>query len=181
MANAGWLEKVAARHNEWIKIVNSFGEYEQAEDLVQEMYLVLYKYADETKIIKNGVVSRGYCYYTLRTSFLAFCNARNKIQKVRIDDEENYTQIADYSEMDEQVGYNKMVTLIDQHIEKWHWYDKKLFRLYRDTDMSIRKLAEETNISWVSIFNTLKNCKQELKELFYEDYIDFKNGEYDRI
>ena len=47
--------------------------------------------------------------------------------------------------------------------------------------MSIRKIAEETNISWVSIFNTLKKCKQELKELFKEDYEDFKNNDYDRI
>jgi predicted DNA-binding protein YlxM (UPF0122 family) len=47
--------------------------------------------------------------------------------------------------------------------------------------MSIRKIAEETNISWVSIFNTLKKCKEELREIFKEDFEDYLNKDYDRI
>ena len=50
-----WLAKVAERHSEWISIVNSFGEYDFAEDIVQECYLTLYKYADEEKIIKTAL------------------------------------------------------------------------------------------------------------------------------
>ena len=46
-----WLEVVAKQHKEWIRIVNSFGEYDYAEDIVQEMYIVLHKYADPNKII----------------------------------------------------------------------------------------------------------------------------------
>jgi len=145
------------------------------------MYLVLHKYASEEKIIEKGVVSRGYCYFTLRSIFLQYCNAKKKIKKVEIDDEEIYTQIADDSQMDDEIGYNEIATKIDNHIEGWRWYDKTLFRLYRDTDMSIRKIAEETNISWVSIFNTLKKCKEELKEIFKEDYEDYINQDYDRI
>ena len=181
MGEAEWLSKVSERHNEWIKIVHSFGEYHYADDIVQEMYLVLHKYASEEKIIEKGVVSRGYCYFTLRSIFLQYCNAKKKIKKVEIDDEEIYTQIADDSQMDDQIGYNDITTKIDNHIEGWRWYDKTLFRLYRDTDMSIRKIAEETNISWVSIFNTLKKCKEELREIFKEDYEDYINQDYDRI
>ena len=69
----------------------------------------------------------------------------------------------------------------DEVAEEWHWYDKKMWKLYSQTDMSIRKLASETNISWVSIFNTLKNLKQEIKDKLEEDYIDYKNKDYDRI
>jgi hypothetical protein len=47
--------------------------------------------------------------------------------------------------------------------------------------MSIRKLAKETGISWVSIFNTLKKCKIDLRENFSEDYDDYINGDYERI
>jgi len=83
--------------------------------------------------------------------------------------------------MDDEIGYNEITTKIDNHIEGWRWYDKTLFILYRDTNMSIRKIAEETNISWVSIFNTLKKCKEELKEIFKEDYEDYINQDYDRI
>ena len=70
---------------------------------------------------------------------------------------------------------------IDDEIENWHWYDKKLFVLYRDTNMSIRKIAAETNISWVSIFNTLKNAKIILKDKLKEDYEDYKNEDYERL
>ena len=178
---AGWLDKVAERHYEWIAIVNSFGEYEMAEDIVQESYLALYKYADEEKIIKNGVVSRGYLYFTLRSLYFQYYNSKKKIEKIYIDDEETTTQIADYSEMDEQVAYGKICILIDEHIENWRWYERKLFLLYRDSPLSIRGIAAETGISWVSIYHTLKAAKQELKEIFNEDYLDYKNQDYERF
>lgn len=176
-----WLEKVAERHEEWIQIVRSFGETSYAEDLVQEMYIVLSKYANEEKIIKEGIVSRGYIFFTLRSLYYSLYNNKKKLPKVSIDDEEIFHQIADYSEMDEQIAFHKICTMIDNIAEEWHWYDKKLFKLYRDTDLSIRKIAAETNISWVSIFNTLKNAKEEIKNKLEEDYIDYKNKDYDRI
>ena len=35
MGNNNWLEKVALHHKEWVKIINGFGEYDYAEDIVQ--------------------------------------------------------------------------------------------------------------------------------------------------
>ena len=102
MGETQWLSKVAERHSEWIKIVESFGEKNFQEDIVQQAYLIIYKYASEEKIINKGVVSRGYMFFTLRSTWLQFINAKNKIKKVELDNEEVYTQIADHSEMDEQ-------------------------------------------------------------------------------
>ena len=84
-------------------------------------------------------------------------------------------------EMDEQVAYNEICTLIDDHIDNWRWYERRLFILYRDSDLSIRGIAAETGISWVSIYHTLKSAKQELKEKFGEDYDDYKNNDYELI
>jgi DNA-directed RNA polymerase specialized sigma24 family protein len=176
-----WLGKVAERHKEWIKIINGFGEYDYAEDLVQECYLVLYKYATEDKIIRDGVVSRGYLYMCLRSLYYQYYNSKRKVDKVSINDDDITYQIPYDSEMDEQIAFDKICQMIDNHIEGWRWYEKKLFTLYRDTDLSIRGLATETNISWVSIFNTLKQAKDELKETFKEDWEDYKNEDYDRI
>ena len=64
-----WLEIVAKQHKEWIRVINSFGEYDYAEDIVQEMYIVLHKYADPNKIITKGKANRGYIYFTLRTTY----------------------------------------------------------------------------------------------------------------
>jgi DNA-directed RNA polymerase specialized sigma24 family protein len=38
-----WLEKVAQHHKEWVEIIHKFGEYDYAEDIVQETYIALYK------------------------------------------------------------------------------------------------------------------------------------------
>jgi len=176
-----WLAKVAERHKEWIAIVKSFGEYDFAEDIVQECYITLYKYANESKVIRDGIVSRGYMYFTLRSLYYQYYNSKRKVNKVSIDDDEVTIQIPDDSQMDEQLAFHKICTMIDEHIEGWRWYEKKLFTLYRDTDLSIRAIAKETNISWVSIFNTLKHAKKEIKNKFKEDYEDYKNKDYDRI
>lgn len=174
---SAWLKIVANEHDHWIRIINSFGEYDYAEDIVQEMYLALEKYAKPDNIIKNGKVSNGYVFFTLRSLYYQFYNAKNKITKVSVDN----VQLEHFSNLEEHEAYDKFCQTLDKYIDKWHWYDQKLFRLYRDTDMSIRKLAKETGISWVSIFNTLKKCKIDLKENFTEDYDDYINGDYERI
>jgi len=176
-----WLNIVATQHEDWIKIVNGFGEYNYAEDLVQESYIRLIKYAKPQNIIKDNKVSRGYMFFTLRSLYFQYYNSKRKIDKVSIDDEENFLQIADETNLEEQEAFNKVCTLIDEVAEEWTWYDRKLFKLYRDTDLSIRKIAKETNISWVSIFNSLKNCKQDVSSKLGETYEDYKNQDYDRI
>ena len=55
--SAEWLKLVAKHHNKWIKIVESFGEHQYKDDIVQEAYLALYKYTTPEKIIHNGKVS----------------------------------------------------------------------------------------------------------------------------
>ena len=176
---ADWLGLVAKQHKEWIKIVNSFGEYDYAEDIVQESYLILYKYAEPERIIENGYIRRGYMYFTLRTTYYLYYNSKRKISKVYIDD--NILQLIDDTDLKEHEAYNKICKKIDQEIDNWHWYDKKLFILYRDSGMSIRKIAAETKISWVSIFNSLKNAKNIIKNKLSEDYEDYKNQDYDKI
>ena len=176
-----WLNIVASQHEDWIKIVNGFGEFNYAEDIVQEAYIRLIKYAKPYNIIKNNKVSRGYMFFTLRSLYFQYYHSKRKIQKISIDDEENFLQIADETNLEEHEAFNRVCTLIDEVAEDWTWYDRKLFKLYRDTDLSIRKIATETNISWVSIFNTLKNCKTDVQSKLGETYEDYKNEDYDRI
>lgn len=179
--SAEWLKYAAKDHKKWIKIVNSFGKTNVAEDIVQEAYMVLYKYTDEESIVHNGRVNQGYMFYTLRSVFYQYHKVKKRIQVTSIDDEEFSTQIPDYNQMDEEVGYGAFLKLVDKSMEEFNWYDRKLWKLYSQTDMSIRKIAAETNISWVSIFNSLKNIKQILKNKLAEDYEDYKNVDYELL
>jgi len=181
MGKADFLEVVYKEHNTFIKIINSFGEYDYAEDLVQEAYLVLYKYAKPENIIDNNKVNMGYMFFTLRSVMYQYYNKKKKIKKVSLDDENNNIDLKQSNNIEEEEAFNKLCLLIDQELDSWHWYDKKLFKLYRDTDLSIRGLSKETGISFVSIFHTLKDCKNKIKDKFKEDYIDYKNKDYERI
>ena len=72
-----WLAKVAVYHDDWIKVVQSFGEYDYAEDIVQESYIALWKYADAEKLLDdNGEVRKGYVYFTLRSLFYQYYNKK---------------------------------------------------------------------------------------------------------
>jgi len=179
MGGKKWLADVAQFHDEWVAIVKSFGERSYHEDIVQQSYLALYKYSNEEKVLKNGKVNKAYIWIVLRSMFLQYVNAKNKVHKVSIDDEQVFLQIPNIDEMDEEINYHNFTQKIDKHIESWRWYDRSLFKIYRDTPMSIRKIANKTNISWVSIFHTLKKCKEELKEIFKDEYKEYKRRNTD--
>jgi predicted DNA-binding protein YlxM (UPF0122 family) len=66
-------------------------------------------------------------------------------------------------------------------MDNWHWYDSMLFKVYKEGNASMRDIAKDSGISLTSIFNTLKNCKERLKEEVGEDYTDFTNQDYDLI
>lgn len=176
-----WLKLVAKKHSTWIGIVHSFGEYNYAEDIVQEAYIALIKYAKPEQIIKDGIVSRGYMFFTLRSLYYQYYNKKRKIKKLPLDDIELNVQLPYQDDVEENVAFYKICQLVDEVSEKWSWYDRKLWKLYSQTDMSMRKLAAETKISWVSIYNSLKHLKQDLQNKLQEDYEDYKNKDYERI
>ena len=176
-----WLRIVAKQHDEWVKIVNSFGEYNYAEDIVQEGYLALIKYAKPENIIKDNKMTRGYMYFTLRSIYYQYYNKKRKVKKISIDNEDINIQLPYVDDLDEQEAFHKICTMVDDIADGWNWYDRKLWKLYSQTDMSIRKLAKETKISWVSIFNTLKNLKEELRFKLGEDFEDYINNDYDKL
>jgi DNA-directed RNA polymerase specialized sigma24 family protein len=177
--NNQWLGKVAEHHSEWIKVIQTFGEYDYAEDIVQESYIALWKYADADKLIdSSGEVRKGYMYFTLRSLFYQYYNKKKKVNKVSFD---GCWELFDDSNIEEHKAYNDICMLIDEEIKNWDWYDRKLFKLYRDTDLSMRDIAKETNISLISIFNSIKNYKIILKDKFQKDYTDYIENDYNSI
>ena len=178
MDNA-WLGKVAEHHNEWIKVINTFGEYDYAQDIVQETYIALYKYANAEKIIDvHGNVRKGYVFFTLKSLFFQFYNKKMKITKVPID---GCWDLFDDSNVEEHKAYNDICLLIDEEIKNWNDYDMLLFKLYRERDLSMREIAKGTNISLISIFNSLKNHKAILKQKFQKQYEDYINNDYNQM
>jgi RNA polymerase sigma factor (sigma-70 family) len=176
---ADWLKIVAKHHKEYVKTVRGWGEQEYAEDLVQEMYLRLYNYTTPEKIIKNGKVNRGFIWFTLRNMYLTLCGQRSRNEKIRIGE--------GFEILDETEDYKRFEALeiidsmISDEVNSFHWYDKKLFQLYMTTDMSMRDISKETNISLSSIFITIQKCKGKIKQSVGENMEDLRNEDYEYI
>ncbi len=159
-------------------MVNTFGEYFFAEDIVQETYIMLMKWSSEEKMFKDGNISKGYMWHALKNTFLQHLNKNNKIKFISIEEAHNLTE---ENNTEENEAYNDLLNNIDSECNNWHWYDKQLFELYKNTNKSLRQISSETNISVTSIFNTIKTCKKRIKNNIGEDYEDFLNKDYELI
>lgn len=168
----GILERVAKYHKDWVELASIFDK-DMADDIVQEMYLLLHKYkVTEQQMFTNGKINRGYVFIIIRNIHFQLFNIRKRINKVELNDE--VYKMADDFDMEAELEWFEFRNKAEQEVNNWDWYDKKLFTLYRDNKTSIRKLAKETGISFVSIFHTLKANKKKLKELLQEDYDKLK-------
>jgi hypothetical protein len=184
------LELLSKSHSTWIAMGLSIGIPKHlVEDFVHEMYLRLNKYVgDPEKIMYNEKeVNKFYIYITLKNLWGDYAKARGKQKIIRIDDYDVSFEIVDASAEDnviyaKQSAEDKILKKIQVEVDNWeHWYDRKLFKVYYETDISMRKLAKETNISVTSIFNSCKNYKDIIKSKFGEDFEDYLNGDFDLI
>ena len=186
------LEILSKNHKVWVAMGLSLGiPDDMVEDFVHETYLRLNKYIDNPeKIMYNETeVNKFYVYITIKNLWSDYNKAKSKYTVYKIDDYNNdYAFDTSDNIVYEEVNYEKEIAQeyildkISKEVESWdHWYDKKLFKLYYNTDMSMRKLASETSISVTSIFNSCKNYKEILRSKFGEDFEDYLNGDFDLI
>jgi hypothetical protein len=46
-------------------------------------------------------------------------------------------------EIKKEEAFWRLCEKMDNELDKWHWYDKSIYELYRDTDLSIRGLSSD--------------------------------------
>ena len=156
------LQKIAQKHNDWVRIVKSFGcEGDKCEDIVQEMYIKIH-----TLIVKGIDISyeddinHFYIYRILRSLFIDLCRKEAKITKVNVDYLEKFVEEEEIKEYKDIEGKMKQ---LDSLLDKVYWYDAKVFRLLTEEKMSIAELSKKTGISYYSLYNTYKNVKSLIK------------------
>jgi hypothetical protein len=183
-----YLKEIAKYHVEWVKTVKSLGGGEYSEDIVQEMYLKIFKYVDANKIIINNKLQKGYIFFTLKSILYEYAGKKKMFPKEDISN----VEIVNDSELESKLAFEKFCVKIDNYLKSLetkartennenYWYDAKMFQTYKDEELSMRKLAKLSGISWVSVFHTLKNVKIDLKNRFQEDWDDLMNEDYERI
>ena len=163
------LEIVAKRHSKYVHFLNLMGAKNHVEDLVQEMYLRLYKYDVLDKVVdEDGKVNDFYIWRALNNMFKDYMKDKNRFFFQEINYFENIEDSSvvspaesEESIIDMNIELHKAINELDA---EGYPYNKELFTLYVSSGMSMRCLSSVTGISVTSIFHTINNCRAELKE-----------------
>lgn len=174
------LNILAKEHKKWIKIVQSLGGGDFSEDIVQEMYLKLTQYHSENKAVTDGKINVSYVFLTLKSITFTLNKIKKRYPKVDISEidinkKDFCCYIDDISKLQADENLRLRLTyLVNEEEKNWHWYDQQIFDLYKNEKTSIRKLAKKTDISWVSIFLTIKTCKEKIRQKLGKNYRQWK-------
>ena len=124
-------------------------------DLKVEVFLVLLE-MDEKKLF--GLYERNEIrFYIVRTMLNMIKSDRSQFWK-------KYRNHTEYKEKDTaEVENNCIIDIMETGIEKLHWYQKEILKLYTfDFNKNAKELSRHTGIPYMSIIRTLKQTKTEL-------------------
>ena len=160
-------------------MAKSFGtETHEAEDLVQEMYLRMYKYVENPeKIMYNETELNTYfVFVVLRNLFFSSKKSLSSLMSLHIEELNDLDGEIENVNYEYEEAHKNLINDLWDEVETWHWYDTKLFKLYHNTDMTIKKLSQETKISERSIWNTLDNGRKKIKQKQEKSYKAYKKA-----
>ena len=168
------LELLAKRHKDWCKMVQSFGcPSHMVEDIVQEMYLRMYKYVDQPeRIMYKDDINTLFVYVSLKNMYADYAKSKAKV----ITTDRIPESIDETNAVEREEAMEVLVAAIWEEIHTWSWYDEKMMTIYIKQEISMRNLSKGTKISVSSIFNTLKNGKQRIQTNCKEAYDTWKES-----
>ncbi len=160
------LEKIAEKHDDWHRIVLSFGCKESiAEDIVQEMYIRIHTYITKGVDISFRVkdkddINHIFIYRTLRSLYIDLHRKEKNIIKTNID---NLAEYIDENESLSKGDVCNAMQQMDSLLDKTFWYDRTVFEII-SSGTSIAELSRKTNITYYSLYFTHKRVKQLIKD-----------------
>lgn len=171
------LSILSKYHKEWLNIVRLFGDTEFAEDIVQDVYLKVHQYNYYEKIVIDGEPNRALMWILLRNTTYR----ENKIAPNDLSIEVVRDLSTEETNLLKHEVLDKIYDRVEEQVSTWDWYDQKLWKIYKDEGKSIRKISQDTGISVRSIFETLKHCKNRIREAVGEDYQDYLHNDLELI
>ena len=159
-------ERLAKHYSELYEIALKItkGNDLDAQDLTQEVYIIMLEYNQEKlqTIYDNGHL-KFWVARVMLNQYLRSSSPFKKKHHTYLKDENAIVGdlMHDNSESDisDKIVLEQRLELVNGIMNDLHFYDKTLFKVYYETDHSIRSLAEATGISTTSIFHTIKNVR----------------------
>jgi len=153
------LTLLSKDHDKWLRIVKSFGMDQDAEDLVQDMYLKIYNLRDryrESIMFNEDEVNHYFVFRVLRNMFLDKC--KKKKYTTPLD-----TSYVDPMCLDQSYEHKQLLELAKKEIDTWHLYDKRIYDLVMLGGFNMKELSRRTNLSYDSIRRTKLKLEKWLK------------------
>lgn len=165
------LLKLFEKQTTWLLMANKLTPLYYSitpDDLVQDMYIKIHEKLrsgklKKTDIIIEGKVNGGVIYLTLRDLSVDIYRKQQAYypKKKDIIQTENKTKEEHLESQDVDLMFFKN---IDKTVNNFNWFYKKIFKLYTEEFQSMRKLSNATKISYKTIYNKIKICKDEIKK-----------------
>jgi DNA-directed RNA polymerase specialized sigma24 family protein len=153
---------ITKKHEKWLRMAASIGVPQSlVGDVVQEMYLKMCERSDLTAIeYKDGEVNEGYIFLTLRS-----CAANIiRIEKNEVSLQTWHDKQEEEKEPEKEIQFTNKFGCVECALNNLHWYTKLVFEAYQKAGGNIKRLARETNISYYSLRNTIRDAKKTIKE-----------------
>lgn len=154
-------------HDGWVELAKAITENDYrfkdyAEDYVQESYI---------KIIKEDIEWRGEKaakMYMMRTLKSIILNDIKKARPETVSIEKTMHKLGlDPGEYKDTKALYESLEAIESNL---YWFDREMWRLYRSKLSSIRQLSKATKIGHVTVFKTLKRCKDIIRSKLRDEY-----------
>ena len=184
------LEKLSIKHKDWIAMVESLGcNKSESEDVVQDAYLKVYDRMSKGVDITYGDddVNGFYMYMTLRSIYLNKVKRKRDVWNSVVDSSQEKldytleTLRCQYADLEMEGAYNRLMNRIWSEVNTWDFYSRNIFIAYFTTGLSLTKLADDTTIGRSSLYNSIRQYRDIIRDMFSEDVEDFYNQDYTRI
>ncbi len=180
----GMLEHLASKHKDWVRIAQSFtGNLEDAEDLVQEMYIRVFE-AGKTKadISYGNDVNRYFVWTVLFNMHKTDYRKGNSYKAIKtfplLEQDDTF---ADNYTGEKQESFEVIMDKITDLVSGWDINSRQLFELYYMQGQSLRKIASGTGIGLSWIHASVKEIREKLIEELGEDVQDYMHQDWEHL
>lgn len=167
-----------------VKYFKLKGQYH--EDITQDLFLKMY--AEIEKAQNNPAMINRFLdrisdsgtfklYKTVKNMYIDLIRKENKY--ISLDDNIGYLKRHASQNFEEQPevileSEKDIDKMIDEYVESFYWFDKRVFNLYRyEFKNHTNNMSEATKLSVSTIYRTVKRCKvkinEKLKNQYYEE------------
>ena len=165
------LNEICNRHSKWIRMAQKF-DYDNAEDLVQEMYLKIYN-------LNPTEVNEFYIYRTIKSIFIDDYK-KKKILTAPLNGKEAYNIEDDYNEdADFQISEIPLTCTELLVLKKLYGYtteNAETLQITIHKGKSLLSIAKEVNLPYKRLYTALLTAKKKIYEYRIRRYTENDNG-----